>query len=68
MHLRALLGLCWSAERLWDWEGGRITLAVFGLTYMDVIFKASIQILLDQGLNEHLSLLLFSDPKVLVKT
>lgn len=35
---------------------------------MDVISKVPIQMLLDRGLNEHLSLLLFSNPEVLVKT
>lgn len=41
---------------------------LFALADMDVISKVSIQMLLDRGLNEHLSLLLFSNPEVLVKT
>lgn len=40
---------------------------LFGLADMDVILKVSIQMLLDQGLNEHLLLLLLSNPDVLVK-
>lgn len=40
---------------------------LFGLADMDVILKVSIQMLLDQGLNEHLLLLLLTNPDVLVK-